>query len=262
MRPNPSSPGSPRSHRSTFGHASAIAASPVATVSAVLTDAPASSRAATVTSRLSRLSSTTSTFTVLSEGRRSVSRAPPGVGFDPGSRQRQRHGERGALARAAALRVNGATVLLDEMPHDRQAEAEASMRPLRRHVGLTERVEQAREKLRRNSDARVADGEHGARPHPAPCRSTPCPPSGVNLIAFESRFQKTCCRRSGSPARLVDSRGRRRHSTITSFSSAFGLSVFDRPLNDGEEVDGHAARAFARSARIREMSRRSSISRD
>ena len=29
--------------------------------------------------------------------------------------------------------------------------------------------------------------------------SATCPPAGVNLIAFDSRFQITCCRREGSP---------------------------------------------------------------
>ena len=33
------------------------------------------------------------------------------------------------------------------------------------------------------------------------------PPSGVNLIAFETRFQNTCCKRSASP------------NTVTSLSS-------------------------------------------
>ena len=38
-----------------------------------------------------------------------------------------------------------------------------------------------------------------ARPSASPTRLSTPPPSGVNLMAFESRFQTTCCKRPPSP---------------------------------------------------------------
>ena len=88
---------------------------------------------------------------------------------------------------------------LDQVPHDREAEAEAAVRARHAAVGLTEAIEDVRQELRGDADAGV-----GTRSRRAPSIRDEAistrPPAGVNLTAFDSRFQMTCCRRSASPA--------------------------------------------------------------
>ena len=68
-------------------------------------------------------------------------------------------------------------------------------------------------------------------------RSRRVPPSGVNLIAFDSRFQTICCSRSGS-ARI----GRRRRIEVASrtlmrLAAIAGPTRFDRAAQDVGDVD-------------------------
>ena len=59
---------------------------------------------------------------------------------------------------------------------------------------------------------------------PARCRSTSTrPPRGVNLIAFESRFQITCCNRSASP-RTRPAAGSMSRASVIAFASAAAVS--------------------------------------
>ena len=50
----------------------------------------------------------------------------------------------------------------------------------------------------------VADGDLDVRLASRATRTSIAPARGVNLIAFESRFQTTCCSRVGSPGHLRD----------------------------------------------------------
>jgi hypothetical protein len=53
-----------------------------------------------------------------------------------------------------AARLDRAAVQLDELPADRQAQAEAAELPAEAGVGLAERREDVRQELRRDADAR------------------------------------------------------------------------------------------------------------
>lgn len=61
------------------------------------------------------------------------------------------------MALPAALRADRAAVDLNEVPDDREAEAQAVVRARRRAVRLTESVEDEREELDRDALAVVAD---------------------------------------------------------------------------------------------------------
>ena len=78
--------------------------------------------------------------------------------------------------------------------------------------------------------------------------STTCtlPPLGVNLIAFDSRFQTTCCRRSGR-RRSGRPAGRGTVASRMSFASADGRTVsIAASMNDARvdrlDVEAHLAR--------------------
>ena len=75
----------------------------------------------------------------------------------------QGHRERRAQALSGALGADRPAVHLDEVPHDRQAEAETGDRPP--CVGLTEPVEDVRQDRRRNALARVAHLDDDVGPH-------------------------------------------------------------------------------------------------
>ena len=86
------------------------------------------------------------------------------------------------------------------------------------------------------------------------------PPLRVNLIAFDRRFQATCCKRSGSTASDPMARSRWR-SMVMCLAAAAGLSE-----STAASINGRIGVDFASICSlpdtIREMSSRSSISCD
>ena len=94
---------------------------------------------------------------------------------------------------------------------------------------------------------------------PAPAHSSSTrPPRGVNLIALESRFQTTCCRRPGSPETTpaIDASC---DSSAMSFASAARRTVSIAASTTEARSTGRASiRSFPET--MRETSSRSSIS--
>src|SRR5438128_3708762 len=76
---------------------------------------------------------------------------------------RERDDEDRAPVLARALRAHGAAVKLDDVLHQREAEPEAAVRARARAVALAERLEDVRNELRRDPDARVGDDDLDAR---------------------------------------------------------------------------------------------------
>ena len=70
---------------------------------------------------------------------------------------RQPQAERRALVLAGALDADRAAVQLDEMPHDRHAQAKAAVTAAHRAVGLPEPIEHERQEFRRDADAGIDD---------------------------------------------------------------------------------------------------------
>src|SRR5205085_10460040 len=66
------------------------------------------------------------------------------------------HRKRRALSLALAIGANRAAVQLDQVPDYREPEPEPAVASRRGRVGLTEAVEDVREKLRAHARARVA----------------------------------------------------------------------------------------------------------
>ena len=62
---------------------------------------------------------------------------------------------------------------------------------------LAEALEDVRQEVGRDAGPVVLHGQSRAGVDALDAHAHPCPPRGVNLIAFESRFQTTCCSRSG-----------------------------------------------------------------
>src|SRR5262245_23587247 len=114
----------------------------------VRTSAPELFRIAATRSSPSRSSSTTRTRTPRNDGapaklgtRQLVaarSRLAPRAFAAAGDGHRQRHGERGAAALPGARRLDGASVQLDQMANQRQAETEPGVAPCGRAVRLLE----------------------------------------------------------------------------------------------------------------------------
>src|SRR4029078_10610672 len=68
--------------------------------------------------------------------------------------------ERGALALALAARLDRSAVQVDQLLHDREPEPEPAEAARRRRVGLAEAIEEMRQEVRADPDARIADLEH------------------------------------------------------------------------------------------------------
>ena len=113
--------------------------------------------------------------------------------------QRQRHRERRAVPGPSLDAGNRAAVELGQLLGDRQARAR----------GRRARARRSRRAWRKRS--KTNGRKSAAMPRPvsltvtSTCeltrarRSCTLPPRGVNLIAFDSRFQTICCSRSASP---------------------------------------------------------------
>ena len=96
------------------------------------------------------------------------------------------------------------------------------------------------------------------------CASSRCehdlhvPPRGVNLMAFDSRFQTTCCRRPGSPE-IGPAAGSRMRSTRMPLASAAGVTVsIAASMNESGCSGCMSSRSLPEMMRL--MSSRSSMS--
>src|SRR5438067_753978 len=76
-------------------------------------------------------------------------------------RHREPHREGGALALARTRGRHRAAVPLDQVAHDRQPEPQPPVRARARAVGLPEALEDVRQEVGRNPDARVTHADHG-----------------------------------------------------------------------------------------------------
>ena len=119
--------------------------------------------------------------------------------------ERQPHGKRCPFTAAVAPGRDRAAVNFNQMSGDGQSQSQ-----VRRAAGSTcclpGEIDQTRTaKFRSNALSCIS-----YRQSPLPnsldeVGRSLCPPAGVNLTAFESRFQKTCCRRFVSPGTAAGS---------------------------------------------------------
>ena len=96
-------------------------------------------------------------------------------------------------------RLHRAAVQLDEVPDDRQAEAEAAVRARRAGGALAEALEDVRQKRGVDAGAGVAHDDLERCRRARATATSIRPPLGVKRTALDSRFQITCCRRPASP---------------------------------------------------------------
>ena len=87
---------------------------------------------------------------------------------------------------------------LDEMPDERKAEPEPSVPARRAAVALAESIEDVRQERRVDPLTGIADFTVTRASAPL-TRTVIVPPSGVNFVAFDNRFQITCRSRCASP---------------------------------------------------------------
>src|SRR5581483_1600146 len=73
------------------------------------------------------------------------------------STYRQPHDEAGAAALAAALRLHGSRMQVDQMAHDRQPQPDAAVPPADGAILLAEALEDVRQELRLDALAGVRD---------------------------------------------------------------------------------------------------------
>ena len=99
-----------------------------------------------------------------------------------------------------------------------------------RRLGLAEALEHMRQELGRDAGAGVGDAEPTLRARRARARSVTWPPSGVNLIAFDSRFHTICCSRPGSASSTTPACGVDPVAGATPLASAAGCSACTRRL--------------------------------
>ena len=120
--------------------------------------------------------------------------------------------------------------------HDGQPQAQAAVLARGAAVRLAEALEDVRQELRRRCPARCPRTRDLHR-RVAPLDAVTCtrPPLGVNFTALVSRFQTTCCSRSGSP-----------HHARRSASSA-GCSRMPLASAAGRTVSSAASTTAARS---------------
>ena len=91
------------------------------------------------------------------------------------------------------------------VPHDRQADPQAAVRAGAGAVRLAESVEDVRQKLGVDARCRCRSPRAATRTGGDRQGRRDPPPAAVNFTALESRFQTTCCSRSGSPWTSGDS---------------------------------------------------------
>ena len=111
--------------------------------------------------------------------------------------ERERDCERRTAPDSLARCLKRSAVPLHEMSRQREAEAKSVLRLAHRRCVLPERLEQIRKEVGRDAGAGVGHDDA----HPASSVATSIvirPPCGVNLTAFDSRFENTCCSRTAS----------------------------------------------------------------
>ena len=149
--------------------------------------------------------------------------------------QRKRHGEDSPAPFAVAFDRHGAAMRVDQLANERQPDPEPRVLARIFPFGLLEPVEDERQELRRDAAACVADLNQ--RVSSAVVTETVTrPPGGVNLTAFVSGFQNTCCNRDRVARR------RRPDSTIRSLRSdvlpgGVRADGIDRHVDDARERD-------------------------
>ena len=124
----------------------------------------------------------------------------------------------GALAVAATLPPCSSTRLL----HQGQADAQAALRPVERPVRLGEQLEDVRQHLGGDADARVADPQRPPRPPLRPAVSSIRPPASVYLAALFSRLARTCSSRVGSASSRGGSGGERDRQVVRRWPRSAG----------------------------------------
>ena len=77
--------------------------------------------------------------------------------------RRQLYSERGAVAQSDALRCHGTAVQLDEMFHDGESKAQATVAADLIAIALTERIEHVGQDLRSDAATSVRDLEFNSR---------------------------------------------------------------------------------------------------
>ena len=103
-------------------------------------------------------------------------------------------------------------------------------------VRLPEPLEDVRQELRPDAGPVVRDGDLRLRRRRGAAGRVTRPPRGANLIAFESRFQTTCWRRSASPdERRPPDRGPARASRSRAWRR--GPDRVERGADDVDEAD-------------------------
>ena len=117
------------------------------------------------------------------------------------ARRRQLDDALGAAAMPLAVQRHRAAVGLDQAPHDGQPQPEAALGSIAALPLLGEGVEQVRQQLGGDADARCRgrSSAHGARPRRSACTKM-MPPGSVYFAALVSRFATTCARRLLSPS--------------------------------------------------------------
>ena len=170
----------------------AIAAAPS---SAWKTSCPSACRTMEYISRASAWSSTSST-------RRAWSRVDRRCAARLACRGGRAAGSRTVNVEPCAVRLarglDRSAVQLDELPDQREADAEPALGAVAGVVGLDEEIEDVRQQVRADAAAFVGDAQHGLGALGAsPTRGRACR-AGENLSALETRLPTICSRRTGS----------------------------------------------------------------
>ena len=97
-----------------------------------------------------------------------------------------------------AVDVDFSAMKFDKLLDDSQSDPKSAMTPSRRRVPLLKAIEDKGQEFRRDALSRIDDADFDVRDAAFEEHGN-SPFFGVNLTALFRRFQKTCCRRSGSP---------------------------------------------------------------
>ena len=116
------------------------------------------------------------------------------------------HDEFAAEIRPLARHGDGAAVHLDEMPHQREADAQPASFPLERAVRLHEHVEDRRQQSGFDADAGILDAK-GHRVALALRSERDAAAAGVYFAALFRRLEMTCAMRVASTSSTTGSCG-------------------------------------------------------
>ena len=133
--------------------------------------------------------------------------------------ERERDCERRTAPDSLARCLKRSAVPLHEMSRQREAEAKSVLRLAHRRCVLPERLEQIRKEVGRDAGAGVGHDDAHPGVFGSDLDRDP-PPCGVNLTAFDSRFENTCCSRTAS-ARTIRPSASPERSMCSCFDRAF-----------------------------------------